>query len=73
MGRMTASTPRRLSDLPTRRLLALLRDAERTVGPDSQTARTLSRILDDRLAAEEARQRRTAPAEMKDGTEEGLV
>jgi hypothetical protein len=46
-------TPR-LTDLPLWRLIVLLDDTERTVGPDSETARTVARILRERMAAEGA-------------------
>lgn len=38
-----------LSDLPLWRLLVALDDAERTVGPNSPTARILARAVQDRL------------------------
>ena len=39
----------RLSDLPLWRLLVALDDAERSVGPDSPTARALARTIRERL------------------------
>jgi hypothetical protein len=39
----------RLSDLPLWRLLVALDDVERAVGPQSQTARTLARAVQERL------------------------
>ena len=41
-----------LNDLPLWRLLVALDDAERTVGPDSPTARTLVRAICERLRQE---------------------
>jgi hypothetical protein len=41
----------------------MLRDVERAIGRDSQTARTLARVLRDRLAAESNRQRDTTDAD----------
>jgi hypothetical protein len=38
-----------LSDLPLWRLLVALDDAERTVGPDSPTARALARAVREKL------------------------
>jgi hypothetical protein len=39
----------RLTDLPLWRLIVALDDAERTVGPDSQTARVIARVIQERL------------------------
>jgi hypothetical protein len=44
----------RIHDLPLWRLLVALDDAERTVGPDSPTARALARAVRDRLRQEHA-------------------
>lgn len=41
--------PPRLNDLPLWRLLVELDDVERTVGPDSDTARLLARLIQERL------------------------
>jgi len=41
--------PRTLRDIPLWRLLVMLSDAERTIGADSQTVRTLARAVQDRL------------------------
>lgn len=41
--------PLQLHDLPLWRLLVALDDAERTVGPDSPTARALARVIRERL------------------------
>ena len=41
-----------ISDLPLWRLLVALDDAERTVGPDSATARALARAVRDKLRQE---------------------
>ena len=47
---MNANPPHMaLSDLPLWRLLVALDDAERTVGPDSPTARALARAVRDKL------------------------
>jgi hypothetical protein len=46
----TAPFPR-MSELPLWRLLVALDDAERTVGPDSPTARVLARAIQERLRA----------------------
>src|SRR5881397_3022459 len=46
---------RRLADIPLWRLLVMLHDAERTVGSDSQTARTLARIIRERMQQAEPR------------------
>jgi len=48
----------KLSDLPLWRLLVCLDDIERTAGPDSETAKALSRIILARL-----RGRKTSPAD----------
>jgi hypothetical protein len=54
---MNANPPQlNLSDLPLWRLLVALDDAERTAGPDSPTARTLARAVQERL-----RQHRDTP------------
>jgi hypothetical protein len=42
-------TIRTLADLPLWRLLVFLDDAEREAGPDSQTARTLARVIQEKL------------------------
>src|SRR5438477_148990 len=42
----------RLSDLPLWRLIVALDDAERTVGPDSSTARAVSRAIREKLRQE---------------------
>lgn len=39
----------RIADLPLWRLIVLLDDAERTIGPGSETARTIVRVLRERL------------------------
>jgi hypothetical protein len=50
---MSEPTPHlRLSDLPLWRLLVALDDAERTVGPDSPTARALARAVRAKLRQE---------------------
>jgi hypothetical protein len=49
---MNTTQHRRLSDLPLWRLLVALDDAERTVGPDSPTARALARAIRDKLRQE---------------------
>jgi len=49
-----AIRPPRLSDLPLWRLLVLLADTERTVGPGSSTARTLAAEITRRLRMERA-------------------
>jgi hypothetical protein len=48
----TATHPPRLADLPLWRLIVLLDDAERTLGPTSETARTVARIIRDRVGSE---------------------
>ena len=55
-------SPQSLNDLPLWRLIVLLDDAERTVGPGSPTARVLARAFHDRL-----RQERQAPANRHKG------
>jgi len=57
----TPSRPPRLSDLPLWRLLVMLDDTERTIGPDTQTARTIARIISDRMR-EERRSRKAVRA-----------
>lgn len=52
----TAPRRSRLSDFPLWRLIVLLDDLERTVGPDCQTARSVARIVRERLATETAPQ-----------------
>jgi hypothetical protein len=52
---MSANLPnphQRLRDLPLWRLLVALDDTERTAGPQSQTARVLARIVQERLRGE---------------------
>jgi hypothetical protein len=49
---MNTTSSRRLSDLPLWRLLVALDDAERTVGPDSPTARALARAVREKLRQE---------------------
>jgi hypothetical protein len=44
--------PRYLSELPLWRLLLALDGAERVAGPDSETARILSRLIADKLRAD---------------------
>ena len=52
---MNATSPHlSLSDLPLWRLLVALDDAERTVGADSPTARTLARAIQERLREQRA-------------------
>jgi hypothetical protein len=41
-----------LDEMPLWRLLVALDDAERVAGPDSQTARVLSRVVRERLGGE---------------------
>jgi hypothetical protein len=51
---MTDSSPSadRLSAMPLWRLLVLLEDVEREVGPSCPTARLISRLVAERLRAE---------------------
>ena len=51
---MTTTCPpcRRLDDLPLWRLLVALADAEREAGPDSETARVLTRAVREKLRQE---------------------
>jgi hypothetical protein len=49
---MSTNTPIQLADLPLWRLIVALEDAERTVGPDSGTARTLAAEIARRLQAD---------------------
>jgi hypothetical protein len=59
---MSTPTPHLcLGDLPLWRLLVALDDAERTAGPDSSTARTLARIIREKLGQE--------PPELRDRKE----
>jgi hypothetical protein len=44
----TARAPK-LEDLPLWRLMVLLDDAERTLGADSETARTVAHIIQQKL------------------------
>ena len=46
---MLSPTPRRLGDLPLGQLLKLLHDAERYIGPDSQTFQSVARVVTARL------------------------
>lgn len=48
----TAARPATLADLPLWRLIILLDDAERTLGPSSETARAIAHALQGRMAAE---------------------
>ena len=54
---ITATRPERLTDLPLWRLLVLLADTERTIGPDSETARTVASEIGRRLRADQDDQR----------------
>jgi hypothetical protein len=56
------TTSPRLDDLPLWRLLVMLDDAERVAGPDSQTVRTLARVVADRLRQERPRRERREAA-----------
>lgn len=47
-----ANRPARLSDLPLWRLIVMLDDAERTLGADSETTRTLARVVRERVGSE---------------------
>ena len=65
---MSAATPIpcRLRDLPLWRLLVLLDDAEREVGPDSPTVKLIARVVKDRpkkerTHADDAGRREAAP------------
>jgi hypothetical protein len=49
---MSPSLPSALETLPLWRLLVALDDAERISGPQSQTARILARIVQERLRKE---------------------
>lgn len=49
MDTTTTHTGRSLSNIPLWRLLVALADAEREAGPDSTTARTLTRIILERM------------------------
>jgi hypothetical protein len=49
---MNPSPPSALETLPLWRLLVALDDAERISGPQSQTARILARIVQERLRGE---------------------
>jgi hypothetical protein len=55
----------KLSELPLWRLLVALDDAERTAGPHSSTARTLARVVQERLRGE--RPTRTPRQEVRHG------
>lgn len=48
----TATRTPLLSDLPLWRLIVLLDDLERTVGADSETARTVARLIRERMTTE---------------------
>ncbi len=62
-NRNVSSLQMRLSDLPLWRLLVALDDAERTVGADSSTARTLARIIQERLRGQRDEGPVTPPAD----------
>jgi hypothetical protein len=51
-------SPRRLDDLPLWRLLVALDDAERSLGPDASTTRTLASAIQRRLRRERPAPRR---------------
>jgi hypothetical protein len=53
-GMGPATRTLRISDLPLWRLIVLLDDLERTVGPHSATARAVARIIRERMAYETA-------------------
>jgi hypothetical protein len=43
--------PTKLSDLPLRRLLRILRDTRRALGPDAPTVQVLRRAIDAKRAS----------------------
>jgi hypothetical protein len=51
---MNANSPatERLNDMPLWRLLVLLADLEREVGPSTPTARVVTRLINERLRGE---------------------
>jgi hypothetical protein len=56
----TESTPERLDEMPLWRLLVLLNDLEREVGPASPTSRLVARLVSERLRGEPAATKRRA-------------
>lgn len=47
--------PERLDELPLWRLIILLADAERELGPSSPTTRLVARLVGERLRGEDAK------------------
>jgi hypothetical protein len=52
MTNTQTSRPHRLSDIPLWKLLVALDDAERSLGPKSDTTRVLARHIQERLRKE---------------------